>query len=221
MDTDVFFKVFKFLALIFSVIIHEISHAYAALKCGDPTARDQGRITLNPIPHIDPIMTIALPLMLTLSGSPLIFGGAKPVPVNIRRCYNPRKAYWITAIAGPLSNLAQAAIALVGMLVATVFFVKTGGSPTAELVIDCFAFYGVINIFLMTFNLIPIPPLDGSRILTVLLPDKIAWHYASIERYGFFILVALLWTGVFDSYFCFVRSAYMEIYIWIASLFLS
>ena len=219
MDTDVFFKVFKFLALIFSVIIHEISHAYAALKCGDPTARDQGRITLNPIPHIDPIMTIALPLILTLSGSPLIFGGAKPVPVNIRRCYNPRKAYWITAIAGPLSNLAQAAIALVGMLVATIFYMKTGGGATAELVIDCFVLYGVINIFLMTFNLIPIPPLDGSRIVTVLLPDKIAWHYASIERYGFFILVALLWTGVFDSYFELVLKGYWGLYTKIVGLF--
>ncbi|MCL1910191.1 MAG: site-2 protease family protein, partial [Kiritimatiellaeota bacterium] len=81
MDTDVFFKIFRILALVFSVIIHEIAHAYAALKCGDTTARDAGRITLNPIPHIDPVMTIALPLILTITGSPIIFGGAKPVPV--------------------------------------------------------------------------------------------------------------------------------------------
>jgi len=225
------FQIFRFVALIFSVIIHEIAHAWTALKCGDSTARDMGRITLNPVPHIDPVMTIVIPALLVFTGSPVIFGGARPVPVNFRRCYNPRRAYWLVSIAGPLSNLAQAAVALLaafaisflareqallanGMILNyftnhnfTIEGIGIAGYAVAALFI-----YGLLNIFLMIFNLIPIPPLDGSRVLTVLLPDKIAWRYAQIERYGFFIIFGLLYLRVFNGLFHFVFTNYITVF---------
>ena len=214
MSDDLIFKIIGFGSLIFSVILHEIAHAYAALRCGDPTARDAGRITLNPIPHIDLVGTIILPAVLillptvlnfflpgfNLSNSGVFFAWAKPVPVNISRCRNPRQAYWITAIAGPLANLAQAFVAVIGMA-AVVKFGDLENSHVAAYALSGLMLYGVINVMLMVLNLIPIPPLDGSRVLTVLLPREIAYRYVQIERYGFLVLIALINMPFFREFF--------------------
>ncbi len=172
--------------LLFSVIIHEMAHGYVALKNGDPTAKMLGRITLNPAPHIDPIGTVLLPLLLLLSGSRILFGWAKPLPVNP---LNYRNYFWgeITVSAsGPLSNLALA-------LVFALFLRLAPGNPG----LTFFAFYGCsINVFLALFNLIPIPPLDGSHIVAILLPRDLARFYAYLEPVGFVLILILFYTGI-------------------------
>ena len=203
-------RIIQIVTLIFSVVVHEIAHAWVALRCGDTTARDLGRITLNPVPHIDLFMTIILPLALIMSNSPVVFGGAKPVPVNFRRCFNPRRAYWLVSLAGPLSNLALALCALILFPFAGLLF--KANPAIAEHLFKALLVFGFINLILMTFNLLPIPPLDGSRILTVLLPDKIAWHYAQIERYGFFIIIGLLYLGRVNPKFNFLGMFFGHVY---------
>lgn len=196
---DMFSKVLSLAALVLAVMLHEIAHGYVALLCGDPTAKEAGRLTLNPIRHIDLVGTIILPMILAFSGSGVIFGWAKPVPVNISRCRNPRQAFWLTAIAGPLSNLVQALIGVGGYYL----FVKALESGSASV----FIFYGiqacgayiVINILLMTFNLLPIPPLDGSKVLAILLPEQLAIPYLRLDSIGFVIIFLLLQLDVFDK----------------------
>ena len=182
--------ILRFAALVPAIMIHEIAHGAAALWCGDTTARDAGRLSFNPLRHVDPFMSVVLPLVLILSGSSVVFGGAKPVPVDIYRCRDPKKAYWITAIAGPASNLAQAAVG------ALLFHVGLPWMP--DWVLYFLLSYVVTNVALMVFNLVPVPPLDGSRVVTVLLPPRLAWRYAQLERYGMFAIFALLYVPAFN-----------------------
>jgi len=172
--------------LLFSIIIHEVAHGYVALRNGDPTARMLGRITLNPIPHIDPIGTILLPLLLLASGAGILFGWARPVPVNPRNYRNYRWGELTVSAAGPLSNLALAV--LFSFLLHLVPF---------NLGLMKMALWGVqINIFLALFNLIPIPPLDGSHILGIFLPPNLARLYAYLEPVGFILILVLFYTGI-------------------------
>ncbi len=175
--------------LLFSVIVHEVAHGYVALLNGDPTARLLGRITLNPLPHIDPIGTIFLPLLLLATQAGVIFGWARPVPVNP---VNFRRYYWgeiTVSAAGPLSNLALAALfaALLRL---------SGNNPGLTFL----AYYGcTINIFLALFNLVPIPPLDGSHILEALLPAPLARQYRLLEPVGFVLILILFYSGLMGA----------------------
>lgn len=169
--------------LVFSAILHEIAHGWVAEKLGDPTARLAGRLTLNPIPHIDPIMSILVPLLLIVSGSPIIFGAAKPVPVNPIMLREGRKDIALVALAGPLTNIA---LALVGAIL-----LKTVGQSIPELVPALFLFIR-FNLALGFLNLIPVPPLDGSKFFSIVLPEKIAQQYFAIAPFGIFILFLLL-----------------------------
>ncbi len=168
--------------LIYSAIIHEVMHGWVAEKLGDPTAKVMGRLTLNPLPHIDPIMSIALPALLILSGSPIVFGAAKPVPVNPMYFRDGRKDLALTALAGPFINLV---LAITGALI-----IRTELLPHFLNLI----FYQVVfyNLILGILNLIPIPPLDGSKVFSILLPKELALSYMSIGQVGIFILFILL-----------------------------
>ncbi len=210
----------RFAALVPAIMIHEIAHGYAALRCGDTTARDAGRLSFNPLRHVDPFMSVILPLILIVSGSSVIFGGAKPVPINLYRCRDPKKAYWLTAIAGPASNLLQAVI---GALLFHVLLHVLPGSRISVYLLYFLLSYVVTNVVLMVFNLVPVPPLDGSRVVTVLLPRDLAWRYAQLERYGMLIVFALLWIPGFNAmigratvWVC--RSVGMADYIWLLFL---
>lgn len=179
--------------LVYSAILHEIAHGMVADRLGDPTARLLGRLTLNPIPHIDLFMTILLPLMLIISGSPVIFGGAKPVPVDPFNLRDGRKDMALVSLAGPATNLLLAILA--GLGIRMLFFF--GHSAIATDFFLSFLFYFLtitlqLNLLLAIFNLLPIPPLDGSKIFAMLLPEKEAAAYLSLGQFGIFILLALL-----------------------------
>ena len=180
--------------LIFAITLHESAHGWAAGRLGDPTATMLGRVTINPIPHIDPIGTIAVPGALLLmsaltGGGGLLFGWAKPVPINPRYFRNPLKAMTITAAAGPLSNLLQMIFwaLLLKALAAVGFYDK--------FVISVCAAGISVSLMLMAFNLIPIPPLDGGRIVRGLLPRQAGMAFDKIEPYGFMILLVLMVGG--------------------------
>jgi len=173
-----------------AVILHEISHGAVAYALGDNTARDAGRLTLNPIPHIDPIGTIALPALLIFSGAPFLFGYAKPVPVNFRQLHWPKAGMVLVAAAGPLTNLVLAAI--------SAYLLRMVGGEEG-LVTRILVASVIMNIVLGVFNMIPIPPLDGGRVMTGLLPMPVARLYARLEPFGMFIIVALLMTGSLDT----------------------
>jgi len=177
------------LILVYSAILHEIAHGFVAYRLGDPTAKLLGRLTLNPRPHIDPIMSIALPLILILSGSPVIFGAAKPVPVDPFNLRDGRKDIALVSLAGPATNFLIAAIA--ALLIKLLGVVSLGGE--VEILVGWFLLIVVrLNLLLGIFNLIPIPPLDGSKIFALLLPEKEAAAYLSIGSVGIFILFFLL-----------------------------
>ena len=193
------FALLSFSALIPAIMLHEIAHGCAALCCGDTTARDAGRLSLNPLRHVDPFMSVILPAILALSGSRVLFGGAKPVPIDLRRCRDPMKAYWVTAVAGPLCNLAQAALGALlfhGLVsLAHAGFVR----PWMGWVLTWLYLYVSTNAVLMVFNLVPVPPLDGSRVVTVLLPPRLRWRYASLDRIGLLLVFGLLYIPAFNE----------------------
>ena len=173
--------------LVISLGIHEAAHGWVALKCGDPTARDLGRITLNPIPHIDPFMTILLPAIGYLSGG-FIFGGAKPVPVNYYNLRSPLRDMALVAIAGPASNFLLAGFFFLCRKVVVYELDIWRPNTLGELVLVQAV---IFNLALAAFNLLPIPPLDGSRVMTWLLPRGLRESYAGLERFGL-ILVLLV-----------------------------
>jgi len=192
---DIIIRIF---VLLFALSVHEAAHAWAALKLGDPTAYRLGRITLNPIPHIDPIGTIIFPLMLIVMRAPFLFGYAKPVPVNPLNLRNPKRDNLLISAAGPLSNLTVAFLAFMGMIILKYLdpnvFVSRGGFSYLILLILYKTI--ILNVILATFNLIPIPPLDGSGVLMGFLSDESAQKFEQIRPYGMIIIVILWFAGV-------------------------
>lgn len=182
--------------LLFSVIVHEVAHGYVAYRCGDNTAKLLGRLTLNPIPHIDIFGSIILPLFLMLFHAP-VFGWAKPVPVNSRVFKNYKRDIILVSIAGVTANFLLAVIAAVLMFV--IRMTLTNEMSVLVSVYHILQYVVVINVVLGVLNLIPIPPLDGSRVFFFLLPKNIAYQYARLEPYGFFIIFGLLIIGVLDK----------------------
>lgn len=185
--------------VLFAITVHEASHGWAALKKGDPTAFHMGRITLNPIRHIDPVGTILLPLILIIMGAPP-FGWAKPVPVNPLNLKDPRKDNLIISIAGPVSNISVAAVAFILLkllmnLDPSLVYGRAGFSNLLSPIIQILYLTVVINIILAIFNMIPIPPLDGSGVIMGLISEEAAQKYEQIRPYGFFILIILIMTG--------------------------
>ncbi len=177
------------LVVVLAITTHEAAHAWVAFKLGDDHAYRMGRVTLNPIPHIDLMMTIVLPGVMLLSGMPFIFGGAKPVPVDVRNFRKPFRDMALVAIAGPLSNIIQA-ILWASVLKGFIDFGIWEKSSQGVLVLQLGIF---INVLLCAFNMIPIPPLDGSRIMSFFLRGKARRSYISLERYGIMILLGCLW----------------------------
>ena len=191
MNNDTLMVVLQVAALVFAVCVHESAHGAVALWCGDPTARDLGRITLNPLRHVDPFGTILLPAMLALSGAP-VFGWAKPVPVVLERARDPRRARLLVSAAGPLSNLILAG--LFAALASSLRALETAG-PIAQCLFWFALFSVLVNVALAVFNLLPVPPLDGFGVLEGLLPPSLDGLVATIRRLGMPILLALIFTG--------------------------
>jgi Zn-dependent protease len=204
------------LPLLLAVTLHEVAHGYAALKMGDPTARLAGRLTLNPIKHLDLFGSLLLPLILKLSGSPIVFGYAKPVPVNYHNFREYRKGtLWVSA-AGVLANLILAVIsaALFQMLASTeASWNQSQYGLLFEFFIQLLAYSVIINCILALFNLIPIPPLDGSRILAMLLPVPLRMHFARLERFGMIIILVLLITGPLSRLMSFFLKPMLDFFL--------
>jgi Zn-dependent protease len=174
--------------LVFAIVFHEISHGWVANAFGDPTAREQGRLSPNPIRHVDPIGTVVLPLILAVTGAP-VFGWAKPVPVVAERMRNPRFHMVLVALAGPGMNLL---LALVAALALAAFGKAEPSSLAGAFVLANLVNFLMINVFLAVFNLLPIPPFDGGHVVEGLLPRALAVHYAKLRRFGFVLLIFLL-----------------------------
>jgi Zn-dependent protease len=183
--------------LLFALSFHEMAHAWAANKLGDSTARDQGRLTMNPIVHVDPFMTLVFPAFLILVGSPVVFGAAKPVPVNTGNLEHPKRDHMWIAAAGPISNIILAAITILALnLVSHPLEVALAMGSGWAAPVDYFLRMNIfINLVLAAFNMIPLYPLDGSWVLSRFLSGGAARAYASLRPYGFFILILLMWTG--------------------------
>ncbi len=178
-------------ALVFAIVFHEVAHGFVARLLGDPTASEQRRLSLNPLRHVDPIGTVILPGILALSGAP-VFGWAKPVPVNKWRLRNPRYGMMAVAAAGPGSNLILAGVAAVALGLIAHGYSGPPPSGALGLAVASLQFFIMINIFLALFNLLPIPPFDGSHIVEGLLPRAAAAQYEKLRPYGFPLLFLLL-----------------------------
>ena len=179
--------------LLFAITLHEAAHGWVASKLGDHTARMMGRVTLNPIKHVDPVGTILVPLALILMpGVGFIFGWAKPVPINFRALRSQKSGMIWVALAGPGANFLMA----IGWLILAIISLK----------LELFILYSMarvgifLNILLAVFNLLPIPPLDGSRVISALLPGPLAYKYGQFEQYGFLILLGLMFIGGFQLF---------------------
>jgi Zn-dependent protease len=185
-----------FVVLLFSLTVHEMAHAWTADRLGDRTARLLGRVTLNPVAHIDPIGTVLFPLVAIFTGLPLL-GWAKPVPVNVRQLRHQRQGFVLVAAAGPASNLVMAVAAAVAVALLPVSPLHIGepnlSAPLAGLLTGMVR----LNVMLAVFNMLPIPPLDGGNVLSGLLPPTAARSFDAIRPYGFLILYALILSNVF------------------------
>lgn len=201
MDQNTFFIVVQIAVLLFAISVHESAHAWMAMRCGDNTARDLGRISLNPIRHIDPIGSVLVPVMLAIAGAP-IFGWAKPTPVLLRNVRNPRRANLLISAAGPVSNLILAAAFAVfvwpvrGMLI-------RAGDPTSLWMplFHVVAASVMVNVFLAVFNLMPIPPLDGFGIVESLAPPSAIPTMMFLRQWGFVLFLAVIFTGILNPVF--------------------
>jgi Zn-dependent protease len=176
--------------LLFAITLHEAAHGWVASKLGDHTARMMGRVTLDPTKHIDPIGTIAIPLVLLLSSSGFIFGWAKPVPINFNALRNGKNGMIWVALAGPGANILMAICWLFVMIIAI--------NMNMAVLIEMGRIGILVNCVLAVFNLLPIPPLDGSRVISALLPNRLAYQYNQLEQYGLYILLGLMFLGGFN-----------------------
>lgn len=186
----------QMLPFLMAVVFHEYAHGYIANKCGDPTAKDGGRLTLNPLPHLDPIGTVLFPVINMLTGMNLLFGWAKPVPINPARFKNYKKGMVMVALAGPGMNFFLATISSIVFVGLHIFLPKdfylfVPLAHMAEISVG-------LNFALGLFNLLPLPPLDGSRVISVFLPYNAARSYDNFAQYSFFILIGLLMFNVLD-----------------------
>jgi Zn-dependent protease len=185
----------RVLVLLFSVVVHEVAHGWAAYRLGDPTAYERGRLTLNPLPHIDPVGSIIVPALLAMTGT-IMFGWAKPVPVHVGRLNHPDNDHPKVAAAGPLSNLLLGVVFAV-LLGLTIRFwgvpAAAHGAPTlGRFLFTMFQFGIMVNVVLALFNLLPLPPLDGSWIFSRLLPPEARARYENLRRYGMLIVVGFM-----------------------------
>ncbi len=176
--------------LLFAITLHEAAHGWVASKLGDHTARMMGRVTLDPTKHIDPIGTIAIPLVLLLSSSGFIFGWAKPVPINFNALRSGKNGMIWVALAGPGANMFMAICWFFVMIVAI--------KMNIAVLIEMGRIGILVNCILAVFNLLPIPPLDGSRVISALLPNRLAYQYNQLEQYGLYILLGLMFIGGFN-----------------------
>lgn len=180
--------------LVIAIVFHEVAHGYVARIFGDHTAESRGRLTLNPIRHVDPVGTVVLPLLLAIAHAP-IFGWAKPVPVDNRNLRNPRRDMMLVALAGPATNFVLATLTALAL---AAFLGIAGGVPeqtaytVAGFVYDTLYSFLIVNVFIGVFNLIPLPPFDGGHVVQGLLPRAAAVQYAKLARFGFPLLIVLL-----------------------------
>ena len=187
------FAAIAILPLLFGITLHEVAHGWVAKRLGDKTALMMGRLTLNPLKHIDPVGTILVPGLMMLAGG-AIFGWAKPVPVTWQNLRNPKRDMALVALAGPMAKLGMA---FIWALIARLGILLGAVSPWASVPMILMGKVGIVlNLVLMVLNLLPLPPLDGGRIMTSLLPGPLSYRCRRIEPYGFVILIALLMTGV-------------------------
>ena len=185
-----------------AIVFHEVAHGWVAFRLGDPTAARMGRLTLNPISHIDLFGTVILPLMLVIAHAPFLFGYAKPVPVNFQNLRNPKKDMVWVALAGPATNIILAFVSFLLIKILVTLDLPRDGSLVSTIVIPLIYMLRAsasINIVLAVFNTFPIPPLDGGRVLVGLLPEPYSTTVARVEPYGFLIIVVLLMSHILDA----------------------
>lgn len=202
-------KVFGYLlvlpALIIGAVIHEVSHGWTAYKLGDPTAKNAGRLTLNPIAHIDPIGSVVLPLILIIMHSPILFGMAKPVPVNYYLLGNPKRDIALVSVAGAVSNVI---VALITALIMNLVTITNG-----YLLLFVGSFF-IINMLLAIFNLIPIPPLDGSKILMSFLPYEWSYRLSRVEPFGIILVLVVFYFIMNSNVLSYVLYFLIKLFIW-------
>jgi len=181
------------LPVLFAITLHEVAHGWVAKQLGDPTAMMLGRLTLNPLKHIDPVGTVLVPLILIVMGG-IIFGWAKPVPVAAANLHHPKRDMALVAAAGPMANLVMA---LIWAVIMKLSLLMPNSLMNLALPLTYMGGAGItINVLLMVLNLLPVPPLDGSRVVAGFLPDPLAWKFGRIEQYGLIILLLLMVTGI-------------------------
>jgi len=211
--------------LLFSVIIHEIAHGWMALKLGDPTAKSMGRLTLNPIPHIDPIGSILVPLFSLFVAGQIFIAWAKPVPVNPMNFSNYRRDDILVSVVGPISNLLVALVCTILFILLALISpsIQSSGPIMQEVLtflLSMFAGGITLNVVLAVFNMIPIPPLDGSHVVAALLPDEMSEQYRRVGFFGIFLVIFLMRWQPFHIMFSGIISAFSYPYWMLAHLFI-